>query len=531
MLKVRLSGALAVLALSVVSLLASQVQAQSLDDRLDAIHEDISNWQIPQAREKIKALEGEGLSGDAQVLFANARLAFFSGDYKTSLDYTDQAITTATDERDKQGMESFRQLAEVTWNTTRNYKEFTSPTGRFVLRIEAGKDEIVVPYAFETLEGAYERLGEVFGYQPPTPVVVEMYPTAATLAAVSPLTEDNIKNSGTIALCKYNRLMFTSPKALLKGYSWRDTMSHEFAHLVITQASRNTVPIWMHEGLAKYLERLWKADQSPLMQPSSENLLSKGVKEDKLITFEQMHPSMAKLPDQESTALAFAEVYTVMEYLEKQQGRAGFARLMRLMREGRGAEKAMEELLGVPFGTFQRQWTQYLKTRPSKAFDEEFVDVDKLTFVDEKPGSELLDIGKKEARDLIHLGELLQARDRYQAAVVEYRKARELIGDRNPLLQTRLGKSLIVLKRYQEAVDALAFSLDYYPNYHSTHALLGEALLRLGRLPEAEAHLLEAVGINPFDPTPHRLLAEIYEQTERMDLAARSRRFAQMAGG
>jgi tetratricopeptide (TPR) repeat protein len=515
----------------VAALLAPVAGAtQSFDARLDAIHEDISNWQIPPAQQALEALAGEGRGDDPQVLFARARLAFFTGDYRGALAMVDQAMLGA-DERGKAEMMSFRELAQVTFNTSKDYKVFTSPTGRFELRVEPGKDEIVVPYAFETLEGAYERLSAVFGYTPPTPIVVEMYPTAATLAAVSPLTEEDIKNSGTIALCKYNRLMFTSPKALLQGYSWRDTMSHEFAHLVITQASGNTVPIWMHEGLAKYLERLWREGADPRMLPYSENILSKGIKEDKLITFAQMHPSMAKLPTQEATSLAFAEVYTVMEYLERKQGRAAFARLMQLMREGKGAERAMEEILGVPFATFQRQWNEYLKTRPSRAFDEEFVDVEKLTFVEDKPGSELLEIGKKEARDLIHLGELLQARERYAAAVVEYRKARALIGDRNPVLQTRLGRSLIVLKRHEEAVDVLAHSLDYYPSYHNTHALLGEALLRLGRLAEAEEHLLEAVGINPFDPTPHRLLAEVYEQTQRPDLAERARRFAQVASG
>jgi tetratricopeptide (TPR) repeat protein len=259
-------------------------------------------------------------------------------------------------------------------------------------------------------------------------------------------------------------------------------------------------------------------------------MLSKGVKDDKLITFEQMHPSMAKLPTQEATSLAFAEVYTVMEYLEKQKGRGAFAQLLTLMRQGKGPEKAMEELLGVPFSAFQRQWLAYLKARPSRAFDEEFVNVERLRFYDDKPGSELLDIGKKEARDLVHLGELLQARDRYGAAVVEYQKARTLIGDHNPILQTRLGKSLIVLKRYQEAVDVLVKSLDYYPNYFETYALLGEALWMLGRKEEAEEALVDALGINPFDPKPHELLAQIYERDGRVEQAEQSRRFARMVG-
>lgn len=514
-----------------LSFLALPAYGQSPGDQIEAVHQEISNWQLPQASDLLKSLETSGHGEHPDVLFARARHAFFSGSYKTSLDLVDQALIRAKDDHTKRGLEGFRKLVNTTYETTRNYKEFQSPKGYFTLRIEAGKDEVVVPYALETLDEAYDNLGEHFGHRPPTPIIVEMYPTAETLARVSPLTEENIKTSGTIALCKYNRLMFTSPKALLKGYSWRDTMSHEFAHLVITQRSNNTAPIWMHEGLAKYNERLWRKGQEPRMLPSSENILSKGIKKNELITFEEMHPSMARLPSQEATAMAFAEVYTVMEYLESQKGRAVFAELLTLMRKHGDAERAMSELLGVPFSLFERKWTKYLKTRPSKAFDGDFVNVEKLTFADEKPGSELLEIGQKEARGLVHLGELLQARDRYRAAVEEYQKARELIGNHNPILQKRLGKSLIALKQYQEAVDVLALSLEYYPNYHETYALLGEALFRLGRLPEAEENLIEAVGINPFNPAPHSFLAQIYEATGRQELAARARRFARMVGG
>ena len=61
------------------------------------------------------------------------------------------------------------------------------------------------------------------------------------------LTIRQIETSGTIAVCKYHRLMIISPLAAASGYSWADTLAHEFIHLVI-QKSRNTVPIWLHEA-------------------------------------------------------------------------------------------------------------------------------------------------------------------------------------------------------------------------------------------------------------------------------------------
>jgi len=491
----------------------------------------ISDWQLPEARVILDDLASDNPS--PELLFEEGRYRFYAGQYKMALDYMDQAITMEDDEGDKARYQNLRALVQSTHDVTKDYKEFRSPNGTIIIRIEAGKDEILLPYAFETLENAYVHIGNELGYKPPAPVLVEIYPRAATLAAVSGLTEDEIKTSGTIALCSYNRLMFTSPKALLKGYTWRDTLSHEFTHLVITQKSRNSVPIWMHEGLAKFEERRWRGDgdNDRLLSPSSENLLAKGIEQKNLITFEQMHPSMAKLPSQEATSLAFAEVYTVMEFIQARKGNTALSELLTHMREDGDPEDAITALMGMPFPRFLKEWDKYLHARPSRKFDEELVYVDKLEFVDGKNESELLEVGQKEARDFIHLGELLQARKRPAAAVVEYQKAHALLGDRNPILQSRLGRTLLELGRPDQAVEALVGSLSYYPTYFSTHNLLGQAYLEVGKLELAEHHLLEAIGINPFDPEPHENLAKVYERTGRPDLARRAHEHARMAGG
>ena len=44
-----------------------QAMADSLSDRLDEIHQDISNWQIPEARDKLQAIVDEG-KGDDKII-------------------------------------------------------------------------------------------------------------------------------------------------------------------------------------------------------------------------------------------------------------------------------------------------------------------------------------------------------------------------------------------------------------------------------------------------------------------------------
>src|SRR5262249_29214924 len=155
----------------------------------------------------------------------------------------------------------------------------------------------------------------------------------ADLAKVSTLTRREIETSGTIALCKFNRLMIVSPRALARGYPWLDTLAHEYTHFVVSRVSANTVPIWLHEGLAQVEEQEWRAPGPPPLTPMMEHLLATALgKGRRLITFEEMYPSMAKLPSQADTALAFAEVFTVVEYLNERVGAAGIAQLIRRLR-------------------------------------------------------------------------------------------------------------------------------------------------------------------------------------------------------
>ena len=50
--------------------------------------------------------------------------------------------------------------------------------------------------------------------------------------------------------------MAVTPRALLRGYPWRDTLAHEYVHLVISRLSHNRVPVWLHEGLAEHVQMM-----------------------------------------------------------------------------------------------------------------------------------------------------------------------------------------------------------------------------------------------------------------------------------
>ncbi len=491
---------------------------------VSAANDLLSAWQIPEADRAIKKLEAKYPSSP-EVLYLRARYDFFEGRYEEAVSRLDQAISVSP----RADWQQLRDVIASTRDVVSKYEKHVSPKGYFEVWVEPGRDEVLLPYAFEALDAAYEGFGDEFGFRPETPIRVEVYPRTETLAAVSSLTEEEIRTSGTIALCKYNRLMITSPKALMRGYGWVDTLVHEYAHFVINRRTANRVPIWMHEGLAKFLERRWRGADAHRLAPSSEHLLQKRVRANDLITFEQMHPSMAKLPSQEDAAVAFAEVYTAMEYLREKAGKEAFKTLLDKIAAGTDARTAFASTLGTSFRNFERDWREELTRRPPIEYPEESGFQERLVFRDEddKP-TELSQIPQPKARDHIHLGGMLQARDRFGAAVVEYRKAERLMGAASPILQTRLAQSLNAIGEHAQAYEALVAIRDTFPGYVITWIEMGRAKIGTGEYEEAVKYLEEAARINPLDPSVHDEMARAYEKWGRPSMAEQARKLASL---
>jgi tetratricopeptide (TPR) repeat protein len=507
------------------------------------VYQLLNAWQFGAARVKVEAIAAAS-PGDPVALMLQAQVAFYDGDYKESLALLDKGLASSPDADTQTALEGFRQLVQDTFEVSKDYVQVLSPDGRFQVRYPKGKDAVLVPYIFESLSQAYDAMSADFGVFPELPVRVEVYPTAEDLARVSPLTVEDIQTSGTIALCKYNRLMLTSPLALARGYGWIDTLTHEYVHMVINIAGKGQVPIWLHEGLAKFSERRWRGgDGERRMSPYSEYILHKRALEGKIVTFAQMHPSMAKLPSQEDAAMAFAEVYAAMELIHQRKGVEGLSSLVRRVGDGEEVEAAVAGVLGVEgFEGFIAEWEVHMRGRARRYAGDEPPDVyEQVSFrkrasvgevgAKAEGDADLALITERSAKEWIHLGELLRAKGRPQAAAVEYRKAANVLGDANPVLQARLGRALLDAGLVVQSVEELQKAQAEGEAYGTLFVYLGEALVAAGRWDDAEAALRHAIAQNPYDPAIHRALARIYDERGQTDAAATAREHLSLVSG
>lgn len=478
--------------------------------------ECLRTWQTEEASmvaEKLLLTDPD----NPHVCFFAGEVRFYEGKYQESLSFLKKALQGHGFA--KSGQE-FLDFVDKIYRTTITFKEVK--TEHFLFRYQEDKDAILVDYALDALEKAYNSVGNDLGYFPKDPVLVEVFPDAESFCAISTLTKDEIETSGTVAICLFNRVIITSPRLQPRGYQWLDTLTHEYVHYVIMKKTGNRVPIWLHEGIAKFEESRWLENVPPALPVTLESLLAEAVEKDYFITFEQMHPSLAKLKKREDTALAFAEVFTVIDYLFNRGGYPLLVSILDGIKNGKSTEESVMSSMGVSFAEFEKDWLQDLKKKklrrihgvqvlPIKLKDASSV-VDDLESVAE--------IEVKDARKYAILGDLLRREGLYNAAVVEYEKAFEKAGTISPQIQNKLATAYIMDTQYTKAEEILKTALEYYPEYATTYISLGELYQRKGEYGAAVEILSQANFINPFNPVIHKNLAELYGKLERKEDAS-----------
>jgi tetratricopeptide (TPR) repeat protein len=478
-----------------------------VDAQVDSIERLLVEWQVQAAFHAFQPLLSDAPK-DPRVIALHARLLFYQGEY-------DKAVSQLERIKPQLGpeMRSLASIIYATKQTVENHSETKSAGGHFRIRAKAGKDALLVPYAFQTLEATRERLAADLGYAPSDTILVEIYEKPEDLATVSSLTEAEIHSSGTIALCKYNRLMIVSPRALLRGYAWRDTLAHEYVHLVVSRISRNTVPIWLHEGLAKYFEARWRLPHpaaTPL-SPTQEHVLAEALRTAKLIPWARMHPSMAKLPNQRATTLAFAQVQTAVEFVAKTWGLRSIGLIISRLREGSSSWRAIEEVTKLDEAQFNQSWKKHLATLKLQRLPGLIPDEKHFGKAPSKE-KQLAALKEKRARDYFRLADMLRQRGLRHAAIIEYRKVRELIGSRDAFVANALGRTYLEVGDPTQAINTLLPVLEYYPNVPAAQVALGIAYVRSGDKDNAVKHLDTALRLNPFDPEMHCALADALPQ-------------------
>jgi tetratricopeptide (TPR) repeat protein len=400
--------------------------------------------------------------------------------------------------------------------------------GDVEIRYLPGRDEVLLDDAFEVLQAAHDRISPQLGGAPPGTVRLEIYPTVERFIAASSLPADAVRTTGVVALSKWTRLLATSPRALGRGYSWKDSVAHEYIHLVVAWRTRDRTPVWLQEGIARSYEALWRQEQVPPLAPHQAALLARALREDKLVPFSKMHPSFALLPSAEEASLAYAQVSTMVEFVRESAGAEGVGRALDEIREGMDPLQSLAN--AATGGDPIRFWAGWRAMLEARKLDRRSLGAPPAA-VD--PGADEFagDPGLAARRDLANrarLGDLLADREQWAAAMVEYAQAVPDGEPPSPAIARRLAAALEGLHRSAEAVRVLEQSVADYPEFPVTRTALGEAYARAGRVSDAIAQLRASLDVDPFDMAVQGRLADLYTVAGDATSAARHARYRRL---
>jgi len=139
----------------------------------------------------------------------------------------------------------------------------------------------------------------------------------------------------------------------LEGESLARLVVHELTHVLLEDKVANTrapIPRWLHEGLAKYAS----ADFSP----TDRMLLIEAINQGKMIPLEKLEEAFAGPP--EKVSLAYAEAYTLVDFLANLQPTEGLAPFLRHLGQVGDVSRALLRAYQLTPEQLADQWREQI---------------------------------------------------------------------------------------------------------------------------------------------------------------------------
>ena len=166
--------------------------------------------------------------------------------------------------------------------------------------------------------------------------------------------------TGGVAFTRYGIIAIgISPDNLQWG---KRAVAHELTHLVIHQMTfnpYNDLPPWLNEGLAMHTEGV--------LGPQFTTYLNKAIAEKRLISVRSLSSPFSAYAEQ--SYLAYAQSYSLVDFLISNYGQTQMLELLLTFRQGSSYDGALEKVYGFDMDGLNTLWQDYVTT-PAQSIEE-----------------------------------------------------------------------------------------------------------------------------------------------------------------
>src|SRR5687768_1806018 len=345
-------------------------------------------------------------------------------------------------------------------DTFGEYRE--TRTDRFHLIVHGREAALLSPYLLELLDEGFDKLAARYGYQPPTPIRLEVYRSHGDFS----VRTVGLPGLGALGVSFGSVLAMHSPSARQIGeYNWGSTVWHELAHAFTLGMTDHRIPRWLSEGISVLEERRarpgWGAD-TPLG-------FIVAYARGRMPPVSRMNDAFTRPAFPEQTALAYYQASLVVEMIEELYGAGAIADLLNAYRTN-GTGPVIQRTLKASAQQLDKQLDAYVRERFARQIA-------------------ALGATAGDAGDTPPRGQFVS-----------------LIAE---------GRSLMQRRQYAEAIAVFERAKALFPEYaedESPYRHLAAAYKATGDLERAAAELQAHTLLNESDYASNLALAEMLEQ-------------------
>lgn len=228
--------------------------------------------------------------------------------------------------------------------------------GRFELVAPAGEAELLDLYLVPLLERAFDSLTVRYGYQPPTPIRLELFRQHADFS----VRTVGLNGLGALGVSFGSLLAMDAPSARDKGaFNWGSTAWHELTHAFTLGASHHRVPRWFSEGLSVVEERRasrgWGAGATlPWMT---------AYKLGRVRPVSQLNDGFLMPRYPEETIFSYYQASLFCEWVETTRGIATIRAMLVAYKDGLETPEVFQKVLKLSPDQVDSQYDSWLKSR------------------------------------------------------------------------------------------------------------------------------------------------------------------------
>lgn len=201
----------------------------------------------------------------------------------------------------------------------------TVTAGNVTFKFAREQAAVLRTYAIPLAEEAMKTFGARYGFQPATPILIEIFPRHDDFA-VRTLGLPGFQMA--LGACFGQVIAMDSPTARNPGeFSWHATLWHELAHVYTLQLSKYRVPRWLTEGISVFEEHRRNPAWGRELTLEFAAEYGKG----RMFGVKGLPAAFTRV---ESIALAYFEASLLVEHLVELNGDAALRTLLQAYAEG-----------------------------------------------------------------------------------------------------------------------------------------------------------------------------------------------------